>query len=320
MASAVEYFNRFRGGDASIPPKEALLPIAQQLDAAAQSVITEFVAKVEASPEHQARVALLQKQPRTAGKFSDSKVLMSDASSFEQMVAVNDWLQRTHIRDSHTLFFSAPENDYIPVRVQKYSGEFATVMNVTLGVSRGSHKLPRYKIWAEQDPRQDPTQEVFIHPLEVLEVVRQPQFSAATLIKGNAFEEDCIDTKWRYGLECACVESGNQSKPSPKKDRSAGLNACKLVEECSVVGDPRAEEMNVSHSVRYEDYTDDGYQDDLELSVSPGELIQAAETALVDRNAQELKRLIEELAIAMIGVPQAPSFRSYIAGRLTTIA
>src|SRR5690242_3874864 len=109
--TAAEYFTRFGTGDTSMPYQNAPLPIAQALDSAAEQAITGLMTVLRNSQEHQARVTLLHRQPRLAGGFSSNKILLKNANAFEQMVAVSDWLAQTHIREIHTFFLSACNNE-----------------------------------------------------------------------------------------------------------------------------------------------------------------------------------------------------------------
>lgn len=322
MAAALTgYFQRYRTGDTTLPSGEALASISRALDAAALDCIHRLTHVLQASNEHAARVGVLQAQPRSAGRFTAHKILLQDASGFEQMVAINDWLTRVRIRDNHTFFLSAPDDDYIPVQVKKYAGLDANMMHVRLGATSGAHKAPKYTDWAVNNPWQDRKQKVFIYALEGLETVRQPHFSAATMIKGNAFENECIDESWRYGDTYACVEGKGQSKAGQptstgKKVKSAGLNLTTLTKDYSNATDPLAVESDFCLNINYEDYSDDGYADDLVVTVSPGDLVQAAETAIEDRDTTELNRLMENLVIAKLPPPQTPLLRTYIAGQL----
>lgn len=321
MAAVTSYFERLREGDSSVPSADVLKPISILLDQATQSVVNEFMEVLGASNEHQERVQLFTSQPRKAGKFAQSKILLQNASSFEQMVAISDWLGRVRIRDNHTFFLSACGDDYIPVQVTKYPKLDANMMHVRLGATSGAHKAPKYEAWANTDPWQDDKQKVFIYALEALETIRQPQFSAATMIKGNAFESEHIESEWRYGSTYACVEGKGQSKngqptTTPKKVNSAALNVATLTDLISDASDPLAEEINLCLPICYENYSEEGYADDLDLSVSPGALLKSAERAIVNRDMSDLNRLMENLVIGKLDVPRTPMLCNFVAQKL----
>lgn len=317
MSAVSNYFEQFSAADTTVPGKKALLPIAKVLDAATEQALTGLMTVLRGTKEHQARVALLEKQPRIAGNFDSSKVLFEGLSAFEQMVAMSDWLADAHIRKSHTFFLSAGgADDYVPLQAKKFKTTHANMMHVVLGSTSGSHKAPKYADWAETDPREDVGQSVFIYPLEGLEIIRQPYYSAATVLKGNVFEKRKIDSQWRYGDEFACVETRGQKKATAKKQSSAGLNACTLVNRFSNEADPKAEEVDIALPIKFENYADEGYNDNLNTSVTAGAVVNAVKQVFVKQDWADLCRLMETLTIAKLGVPTTPALKQHIAERL----
>jgi hypothetical protein len=313
------YFRRFRDGDATVPTAAVQKSIATLLDGTEAIVVNDLLNTLRMSNEHQARIRELNAQPTLAGNFHSDKIILDydSSSSFEQMAALSDWLAQKQIKKDHTFFLSAPGDDYIPVYVKKYSTKATTAMHVMLGSKKGSHKAPKYEDWAVTDPWFDNDQKRFIYPLEALEIVRQPDFSAATVLKGNAFEFEGIDANHRYGSTYACVEDKGQSKNSSKKIKSAGFNACALTDRFSDAADPTADEANISLSVNYKDYAGEGYLDDLDISVTPGKLMKAAEKVLIDNGDDgELRQLMENLTIAKLGVQRTPLLSQHIAQKL----
>lgn len=318
MGTIVRYFEQFNQGEVVVPEAPVQFRIAQVLDAATNATVTNMINVLKASPEHQARVTLLQGQARLAGPYKQAKVILNDISSFEQMVALSDWLGRVKIQKPHTFFFSS-KDDYVPVKANKYKCVSANMMHVMLGSTRGDHKAPKYEDWAANDPWQDERQKVFACPLEALEIVRQPDYSAATMLKGNCFEMAVIETDWRYGSVYACVEEKGQSKNSPKKLKSAGLNACSLVKGLADESDPKATESDIALSIHFEDYAPEGYADDLNTEVTPGGIIEAAKQAIEQQTDEKIKRAMEILTIAKLGVPRTPMLKRYIGERLLEI-
>ena len=314
----LKYFDQFHEGDTSVPVGNTLMPIAKHLDRATNKALKSLMTVLESSKEHRSRVSLLKKQTRTAGKFSNEKILFKGENAFEQMVAINDWLLKTQIQKIHTFYISGRSNGYVPVRVNKFPTD-TTMMHVVLGNTRGDHKAPKYTDWAQSDPWLTRSQRIFIHPLEALEIVRQPHYSAATVLKGNAFEEKSIETEWRYGEKFACVESKGQSKDSSKKKQSSALNACSMTDYFSDIADPQALESDIAIYPNYEHYADEGYADDLDLSVSPGSLIIAAEKAVIKKDSSDLERLMEILTIAKLRPPQTPQLKRHIGDRLKVL-
>jgi hypothetical protein len=326
MNPVVNYFNRIEQGDSATPTLAAYKPIAQKLDAVTAVVLKDLMDVLKATPEHTSRVQLLQNQDRTAGKYHSSKILMKDASPFEQMVAISDWIGRNAFRKDRTLFISAPSypaveegaiGDYIPVLAKKFPTTSMSAMHVVLGSTTGSHKAPKYENWALHDPWDNPSDTRFIYSLEGLEMVRQPNYSAATVLKGNAFElETKIDCQWRYGAKYACVESKGQSKDSQKKQSSAGLNVCAMLETFCNISDPLAKEADICLGVQYEKYSDNGYADNLNLRTPIYQIIKSAQTAIYNNDDTHLKTMMENLTISKIGIPKTPDFKRYIADKI----
>lgn len=312
----VEYYGRFAQGDTTTPTDFATLsPLSTTQDHHVEEVMNKLMEALRSSPEHAQRVALLSKQDRTAGKYSSDKVLFRGVSSFEQMAALKDWLAIANIKKMHTFFFAVGEDDYIPVKVSKFSTE-TTLFHVFLGSSRGERKGPRYDNWALSEPYNDPSQRRFIAPLEALEGHRQPEHAAATVIKANAHDTDAYDCKERFGEEFACVESPHQRKLTNKKIASAGLNAAHLVAKYSDSSDPRAEEADFIPQIKYEVFGDEGYHDNLDTEVTPGQLIKSSKSAIVDHKTAEAEEIAEKLVFSRLQAPSSPALRKYVAEQL----
>lgn len=310
MVTVVKYYENVKQGDTSLPGRPAQLSIAETLDHTTKGIVEGLTQVLQSSPEHKQRVKLLLDQPRTAGKFAESKIILEDISPFEQMVALSDVLARRKIKKTHSYFFGAENDDHIPVQVKPQST--TTMMHAVLGSTRGERKAPKYTEWAQSDPRKDSSQKRFIPVLEALEIVRQPQYSAATILKGSAFDTDYIDEKWRYGSTYACVEDKGQAKDTPKKNRSAGLNACTLLEHCSDYDDPYAEDKSITLPLSFDEYLDRGIIDETDFAVSSGGVIQDSEEAIMEDKGEELTRDMEKLTISRIGSVSTPALANYI--------
>jgi len=305
---ACQYFQRVGQGDLSTPGTKGLKYLSKKIDEVTKSVYDELEEVLTDTPEHKRRLALLKQQPRTGGTNSVAKALFKDVSPFEQMVVVKEWQEDVALRDTHTFCLAKGQDDFIPVRAK------AGLMQTVLGTTTGSHKAPKYEDWAVNDPWANPSQKPFIHPLESLEIVRQPQFSGATVLKGNAFETECVDQAWRYGTEKGCVELKGQSKNSQKKLASAGLNLAELEKTFTDAEDP-AESPNICNPISYEDYADEGYRDEVD-EVSPAKLVSATRKAIINQNDTDLEDCMKKLFIAKIGTPSTPGLRTYIAAQL----
>lgn len=312
LQDTLNYFQRAKEGDLTLPSPASLKYISSVIDQASKNAYTTVSQIVKESPEHLLRVAEINSQPRTSGASSIDKAILWNASSFEQMFALKEWqATKTTLHSPHTFIFGTGENDFYRVKVSDTSP-----MKILLGTTRGEHKAPKYEEWAVNDPWSNPNHTRYIHPLENLEIVRQPDFLSATLLKGNPFEEDLIDQSWRYGKEMACVELKGQAKNSPQKLQSSGLNLTTLTKEFADLHDLTAKETNICRTLHFEDFSDEGYQDDAIIDVSPGKILTATEKTIVNQNNDDLNDLMEKLFIAKIGVQTTPALRKHIVKRL----
>ncbi len=293
----VRYYDAVKQGNYSIPGPAVQKAIAEKLDAAAERAYDLFSEVLLDSDEHARRVALIARQPRTAGKACLDKAIMSGVTPFEQYSALRSWQEKTDIKKVHTFIFGdVSEEDYIPVSVKPGGSS----MGIVLGATRGERKAPKYADWAENNPNLDDSQKRFVAPLESLEVVRQPNFSAATIMKGGLFTNECISSSWRYGAKYACVESPGQSKNSQKKLASAGLNLVGLFKGCP------DEDTGVNMAVPglYEDYAAEGYNDDAEVRVTPNALFKAVRRSILVNQDDELDELVTQLFATKLVFPE----------------
>ncbi len=176
--------------------------LSQKIDQAAQKVYEDLRSSLWSSQDHMMRVYTLTNQPHSCGKTDTAVAILQNASPFEQMIALEYWLHCFKpLPARHTFCFSnnlsGLRGRVIPLTVEKNSFDMMPVM---LGNSGENTLAPKYDKWAKKDPWQSLKKENFIYHLEALEMVRQPAFIGATLIKGNAFESEYIDQDWRYGI------------------------------------------------------------------------------------------------------------------------
>ena len=110
------------------------------------------------------------------------------------------------------------------------------------------------------------------------------------MLKGNAYEGDLgnIDQNWRYGDDYACVESKGQSKASEKKRASAGLNLLDITLDLADDDDYLAEEVRLNLPIDFQDYVDEGYNDDDEIQVTPGAFMRATKKAIIDKDSEDV--------------------------------
>lgn len=315
MSTITEYFSKvIKEYDTELPNKAVMQQISETLDHKMNDVIDKFLTNLQASKEHEARVKILTGAERCAGKYEKSKVIFDGVNPYEQFSAIDTWLTNVKIAKTHTFFLFAPRADYIPASVKKIDGLEATTMHVVLGSTRGEKAAPEYKEWAEAEPTE--AQEVFMKPLLALEVIRQPNFSFASLVKDEAYKNDVIDHTWRYGKKYACVEDKGQSKNTPKKLRSAGFNLCALLHEKSSDDDLLAKEVIINSEVNYADFSEEKTLEDLDVSVSVGELFKATRKAIIKKDENDLQKCLENIFISSLGSVTTNSVKELVAATL----
>jgi hypothetical protein len=312
MSGVTEYFAKVvKEHDTTIPEKKVLLEISETLDRNMNVVANRFFSCLEASKEHEARVAFIKKADRLSGKFDPSKVIFKEVNPYEQMSTIKTWLHDTKITKSHTFFLSSLVDDYIPAGVKKIDGIDATTMHVVLGSTRGEKAAPKYEDWAIVDPLEN--QEAFMKPLTALEVVRQPNFSFATIVKDEAYRNEVIDNAWRYGSTYACVEDKGQSKNSQKKLRSAAFNLCSLINEKATHEDVFADDVIINNDIHFADFSLEKSKEALDVSVSIGELFKACNKAIIKKDEGDLQTCLENLFISNLGPVSTEMLKALIA-------
>jgi|GEM_PF-4222037 len=271
---------------------------------------------------------MIDKQPVNCGLTSRASIILEGSSAFEQMIALENWLDCYNyefggLKDKYTFCFSNTterlKGRAVPLSVQKNA---KSMWHVKLGTAGTEYRAPTYEFdWDYRDPWQARNVENFIYPLEALEIVRQPDFIGATLIKGNAFESEYIDQDWRYGVTDlygrdrreACVEFKKQNSLSNSratiKLQSAAFNLFQLIAQGH--GDT---DLCDHASERVLDYFDSPQQmhEYFSLSVTPNEILEEVKQHFLTNGRSDLYYKIFKLMLAKIGPQTTPSLRAFI--------
>lgn len=312
---------------------QTLTAVSRQIDEAARQVYEDLRFCLWQSPEHLNRLWTINVQPVNCGKTARASIILQDASAFEQMIALENWLhcynsQLGALKERHTFCFSnTTQRLYgraIPLSVEKNA---SSMWRVKIGNAGKEYHAPTYKDdWDYRDAWQDPNAENFIYSLEALEIVRQPDFIGATLIKGNAYESEYIDQDWRYGVTNlyghnrleACVEFSKQNNLSKEKTaiklQSAAYNLFQLIAQGH--GDTNlCAHTNTTRNVL--DYFDSPQQIHhyFSLSVTPNEILEATNQTFLTSERSALYYKMFKLMLAKIGPQTTPSLRAFIIQR-----
>lgn len=268
---------------------------------------------IKSSPEHRQRVKIIKDQPTLAGKFDASKIILRDVSPYEQMVAIEDYLTSHKITTAHTFFLAAENDDYIPMLCKP-----GNLFNIMLGSTQGEHKAPKYSEWALDDPYHNPYQNPFIKPLEALEIVRQPAFCGATVLKSGIYQNDDLDNEQRYGIYKdpnnpksgnkpeACVELKGQKGHKKHKQMSAGVNFENIVK----VFEPDDEmSRGISHII--EEFVDDNSTNIEESPVSPEEVQRALKSKILFDQSSKVDELSSKLLYLTLDPLTTPLARKH---------
>lgn len=295
--------------------------ISQELDQSALRVYNSCAKKIQAQKEHRQNYSVLVKEPANCGGFSLGKTILNEANPLEQMVALDHWICEKGPRwqkGRRTLCLGAPGNEYIPVYIGKRAGVDPTSMSVMLGAGKGDYKAPKYPELAENACLARTS--VFKDPLDALELVRQPYFSSATLLKAGAFAREKIGARRRYEItdernavrssQFACVElkGQNDTENAPTKEASSGTNLYSLVKHHRL--DP------INKNVLFEEFVHEGYDDDAEVKVTPQSLWDATEKSVCWADSSDLDLLMERLFISHVGKFSSPVVTDYYTRRI----
>ncbi len=307
---------------AAIKPSIAYL-LSEKIDESVLRVYNDVVHQVQATTEHRKNLKALRDAPKTCGGFTSKTALLTTATPLEQMIALD------HLIDSRASSWQKgvrticlgikDSDDLIPVYLQSKDNVLASTMTTRLGSgSRGKFKVPRYDQLASDSYLANNS--LFVEPLEALEIVRQPYFGGATLLKGNAFSTKTIDSQRRYEVldpndssrdsQFACVElkGQNKDKTSPIKAKSAGANILSL--------EKKSPKKPLSGKLHFDDLAPEGYKDDVVLEVRPKDYWQAVRTAILDDDSTELDRQTTILFLKKFGAFSSPVVNTYHADKL----
>lgn len=303
--------------------------IARKLDKVAKKIYKELRAELYRSPEHNQRIASLE-----AAYISCSQLpILQGATPFEQMCAIDDWFSMHYpLIITQSLTFNLATSHGIvsatfkpaPNSVHVYS-----LMQMKLGVGAAApqyyqdEKAKKFnsRTWDRSDPWQT-NHEKFIYPLEALEMVRQPDFLACSILKGNAFEVNHLNQDERYGVKKdghllaeASVEFKDQRKliweRELNKVRSAAHVVFKLYREGCQLSRPY-EATNICSNTDYKNHN---------VAVTPYAILHAlkeivASEATRSRGENLLYQLLFKAFVVKIGVQSTPSLHKYIIRRL----
>ena len=310
--------------------------LSKRIDQAAQKVYEDLRTCLCHSPSHKNRVYTLANQPRTCGSTKKALALLQGATAFEQMIALEHWLcNYGPLNATQTFCFAnnrvCLSGRVVPLTIKKDAYDMLPIM---LGNNGRDTLAPKYDDWdgKDQDPWLNPNTENFIYHLEALEMVRQPAFLGATLLKGNAFESEYIDQNWRYGTtsldgndrKTAGVEFRKQRRLTQAKlaikTQSAAYNLMKLmVVRGGILADADLCDHTRTSAYKYFDSRDQR-PSEFSMAVLPQDIFQSLKSSFLKERAYDEKDSLYyhmfKLMVAKIGPQTTPELRAFIRERL----
>ena len=326
--NAIELFinakqEQFTWPDVATIDSAARFALSEALDRSMQWVYNDLISRVVCEPDHLRNYRAVKEANRLCGTFARKSAILCDSGPFEQMLALS------HVtlangpqweKGNRTFCFGALEDKTLPIYVMRRGAVTPpNLMQIMLGTGRGALKAPTYAELASA--KNNEYTDVFVSPLNALEVMRQPYFSAATVIKAGAFQAHVIDAAHRYEVvdpkdkrkanHFACVELAGQKMPknASTKELSAGTNLCHLMRNFA--------EQSICPQMLYEQFAPNGYNDDALVRVTPGMLWRAAEKSIVFKVSDELDRMMERLFVSsIVGRLQSDRITQVLAERI----
>ncbi len=297
--------------------------LSEKIDDSVLRIYNDVVHQVQGTEEHRKNLKALRDAPKTCGGFKDKTALLKTATPLEQMIALDHLIDNrasSWKKGVRTICLGTKDSDaLIPVYLLSKDNVPASTMTTRLGSgSRGQFKVPRYDQLASDSYLANNSP--FAAPLEALEIVRQPYFAGATLLKGNAFSTKTIDSQRRYEIldpnnlsqnsQFTCVEPPKQNNPhlSPVKAQSAGSNLLSL--------EKKSPKKPLSGKLHFDDLAPEGYKDDVVLEVRPKNYWQAVCTAVLEDDTAELDLQTTILFLKKFGKFSSPVVNTYYADKL----
>jgi hypothetical protein len=308
----------FREENYTIPEDPALRGMSVLLDLSAKRAFEASQEVIGTADTIVRAVEKLKKAPRTVGKMTPGKTILNECTPYEQMAAVALWLNEKGptMTKRHTVALGGEDDAIIPLYVNKPKNGSVSLMTTVVGHTRGRLKAPRYTELAETDPRGSAVEE-FIEPLNGLEIQRQPNCIASLLLKSNGYDCDCVPNDWRYKVfdsdkifaKEASVELPRQSsnKTTKVKEQSAGYNVAKMINL-----DP-LRENNILPEHHYEDYHEEGYDDDATPEVTPLDILKGLRAIVKKKDSSMLDEQMARLFATRMGISESATIKQHVA-------
>lgn len=292
-------------------PYPAKYALTSYLDGAMEKIYNETVKIWSASEEGKDACLSLARAKKNCGPTKKAKALLENYTPFEQMVALGCVVEdKKHTWQSgiRTYCFSG-EKEKIPLSIC-HTGIQTSLMRAIVGPRKGALKYAdlqnRTNGFSERETD-------ILASLESLEMVRQPDFLSATILKGDSYQAGLIDTQRRYKVysnevrtrrktsKFGCVELPRQASTSAGKIKEASaisnlLSLCKNHPHENMLND-----LPIKQKV----------------TCTPEQYLTSLEQAVLERKTDEFDRLSTALFFARVGRFSSDDVNTYFTERLT---
>lgn len=312
-----EYVEQIGEGNYEIPPDPTLRALSTVVDDSFFRSYQQATQLMSQDPLIDRAVVHLYSK-RTCGGFKPVNASLQTLTPFEQFYSVARFLEEhPNISSKPRTYTFENFTSIVPVWIKSPSKGSPSLWTTMLGTTSGRLKAPKYEQMAVEDPFQQQDQRGFIDPLTCLEIHRNPMHIGALAIKSSAYEARRIDHAWRYQNyndtgEAYCTASAELKKQKSSSTRrivaqAAGYNLSELL-----FGDEaKDDEYSLLPELNFEDFADEGYQDDSHPSVTPKKLIQALPAALRG-DTDSLDELTRKILAVRLGKSRIPSVNEHV--------
>lgn len=281
------------------PTDGALRTLSTLLDGSICRSYDQVVSIWNINKSHAKGLKTLCKAPSSCGEFAKNP-LLPGYTPFEQMQVVKEYVEKKGPNFKKAQTFSlAQGNEYVPVQIKvpRNSKNGATSWTTIIGTNRGKLKAPSYAEFVGNDPT-GTLKGCLISPLDHLEIVRQPERAASVVMKADLFTHRMPhDRRYRFENDDgsfyggASVELPKQHSKTTREHKlsSAGFNLADFISDSNY----RSKNM-LPKTLLYEDYYDDGYDDDAIPVATPKRILRSIPKALkgdTDPLDEEMSRL-----------------------------